>query len=220
MINDIPKQIIDISSTIVDYARMKINKPFNPNIVFILADHLNFCIKRYEKNININLPITYDIQHLFEKEYRIGEYGLKLIQKELKIYLPKEEAAYIAMHLVNAQEQKNNTFDDTDEDLIDAVTKIIENESKIKIDKNNFSYSRFVSHMYYLLKRGRSKHLIVSSNMETYELIRKEYPQTFQCSEKVSSYLNKKLNIVLSDEEKLYLMLHINRLCTREDCNQ
>lgn len=220
MIHDIPKEIIDISSRIIDRARDEIDRPLNPNIVFILADHLNFSIKRKNKNMNIKLPIVYDIQHIFEKEYRIGEYGVRLIRDKLKIYLPKEEAAYIALHLINAQEQSEPAAGDTDEDMIDAVIDIIEKEHGLKIDKSNFNYSRFVSHMHYLLKRGRSRHLIVATNTEVYDLMRKEYPQTFLCGEKVSVYLNNKLKISLSKEEKSYLMLHINRLCTREDCDQ
>lgn len=220
MIYDIPKDIIDISSRVIDRAREVIDKPLNPNIVFILADHLHFSITRYHKNMNVKLPILYDIQHIFEREYRVGEYGLKLIRDKLKIYLPKEEAAYIALHLINAQEQEEAGADDTDEDMIDNVIGIIEREHGLKIDKNNFNYSRFVSHMHYLLKRGRSKHLIVATNSEVYDLMQKEYPQTFLCGEKVSAYLSSKLKITLSKEEKSYLMLHINRLCTREDCDQ
>lgn len=157
MIHDIPKEIIDISSRIIDRARDEIDRPLNPNIVFILADHLNFSIKRKNKNMNIKLPIVYDIQHIFEKEYRIGEYGVRLIRDKLKIYLPKEEAAYIALHLINAQEQSEPAAGDTDEDMIDAVIDIIEKEHGLKIDKSNFNYSRFVSHMHYLLKRGEEQ---------------------------------------------------------------
>lgn len=220
MIRDIPKEITDIASRIIDRARDLTGKPLNPNIVFILADHLNFSIKRQGKNMNIKLPILYDIQHMYELEYGIGEYGLRLIREKMKIYLPKEEAGYIALHLINAQEHSEAAAEDSDEDMIDDVIEIIEKEHELKIDKNNFNYSRFVSHMHYLLKRGRSKHLIVATNTEVYDLMCTEYPQTFICGEKVSVYLNKKLKINLSKEEKSYLMLHINRLCTREDCDQ
>ena len=30
----------------------------------------------------------------------------------------------------------------------------------------------------------------------------------------------KKKNLYMNEEEKLYLMMHVNRLCTREDCNR
>ncbi|MEF2609168.1 MAG: PRD domain-containing protein [Faecalicoccus sp.] len=48
----------------------------------------------------------------------------------------------------------------------------------------------------------------------------KNYKKSYECSEKIAIYLRDKLKILLNEEEKLYLMLHINRLCTREDCDQ
>lgn len=220
MINEIPEEIIDISNRIVDKARMVIDNPISSNIVFTLADHINFSIQRYKKKMNIKLPIVYDIQHLFENEMSIGEYGLKLIHKELNIYLPKEEAAYIALHIINAEEQDRNKKVNQDEEIIDKITDIIEKEYDIKINKDNFNYSRFVSHMHYLLKRGKTKHLIYSDNNTIYDKLKNDYQKTYDCVKKVSEYLNRILKIELTDEEKLYLMLHINRLCTREDCNQ
>ena len=220
MINEIPEEIIDISNRIIDKARMVIDNPISSNIVFTLADHINFSIQRYKKKMNIKLPIVYDIQHLFENEMRIGEYGLKLIHKELNIYLPKEEAAYIALHIINAEEQDRNKKVNQDEEIIDKITDIIEKEYDIKINKDNFNYSRFVSHMHYLLKRGKTKHLIYSDNNTIYDKLKNDYQKTYDCVKKVSEYLHRILKIELTDEEKLYLMLHINRLCTREDCNQ
>ena len=220
MINEIPEEIIDISNRIVDKARMVIDNPISSNIVFTLADHINFSIQRYKKKMNIKLPIVYDIQHLFENEMSIGEYGLMLIHKELNIYLPKEEAAYIALHIINAEEQDRNKKVNQDEEIIDKITDIIEREYDIKINKDNFNYSRFVSHMHYLLKRGKTKHLIYSDNNTIYDKLKNDYQKTYDCVKKVSEYLHRILKIELTDEEKLYLMLHINRLCTREDCNQ
>ena len=220
MINEIPEEIIDISNRIIDKARMVIDNAISSNIVFTLADHINFSIQRYKKKMNIKLPIVYDIQHLFENEMRIGEYGLKLIHKELNIYLPKEEAAYIALHIINAEEQDRNKKVNQDDEIIDKITAIIEKEYDIKINKDNFNYSRFVSHMHYLLKRGKTKHLIYSDNNTIYDKLKNDYQNTYDCVKKVSEYLKGILKIELTDEEKLYLMLHINRLCTREDCNQ
>ena len=220
MIKEIPEEVIDISSKIIDKARMMIDNPISSNIVFTLADHIHFCIQRYKKNMNIKLPIVYDIRHLFEKEINVGEYGLELIRKQLNIYLPDEEAAYIALHIINAEEQDKSKIVDKDDEVIEEITSIIEKEYKLEIDKDNFNYSRFVSHMHYLLKRGKTKHLIYSDNSTIYRKLKEDYHKTYDCVKIVSEYLNERLMIKLTDEEKLYLMLHINRLCTREDCNQ
>ncbi len=103
MINDIPEDILDISDKIINYARIKLENPVSSNIVITLADHINFAIQRYKENMNIKLPIVHDIEYLFDTEMEIGEYALTLIRKTLKVFLPKEEAAYIALHIINAE---------------------------------------------------------------------------------------------------------------------
>lgn len=219
MINDLPSEIIEVSSEIINYARNMIDNLTSSNIVFSLADHINFAITRTKKNIKINLPILYDVEQLFEKEYKVGEYGLKLIRDKLHVYIPKEEAAYIALHIINAEEQLDNiTIDDSK--IIEDITNIVEKDFNFKIDKKTINYSRFVSHIQYLLKRGKSKHLIKSDNDKLYKTVIKEYPITYNCTIKIKDYLLNSLNLELTDEELLYLILHINRLCNREDCNQ
>lgn len=218
MINDIPDDIFYIATCIIDKARNIIENPLSSNIIFTLADHIHFTIERHQKNMSIKLPIIHDIRHLFEKEYQIGQYGVKLIKNKMGILLPKEEAAYIALHIINAEEKlRNQNIDDV---IVEKITAIIEKDYNILIDKNNFNYSRFVSHIYYLLKRGKSKHLIQTDNDTLYETTKDNYQKAYECSEKINNYFIKQLDLELTNEEKLYLMLHINRLCTREECNQ
>ena len=219
MISNLPEDIIEISSKIVDYAREKIENPISSNIVFTLADHINFCIERYQKGLNLNLPILYDVKHLFEKEMDVGMYGLKLIRERRKQFLPNDEAAYIALHLINAEEKEKN-IESANDKAVEDITKIVEENYDIRVDRDDFNYSRFVSHIHYLLKRGKNKALVESSNDQLFQTMKRDYEKTYRCSEEVARYLKNNLAIELNDEEKLYLMLHINRLCTREDCNQ
>ena len=221
MISDIPEEILDISDEMISYARRKLDNPVSSNIVITLADHINSAIQRYKENMNIKLPIVHDIQYLFETEMEIGEYALKLIKKKLKVFVPKEEAAYIALHIINAESMnKNKKQEKLDEEVIDDICDIIEKDFQIKVDKIGFNYSRFVSHMHYLLKRGKKNEMVKSENQKLYESLINTYPKTYECIQHVRKYLKDQMNWDLSDEECIYLMLHINRLCAREDCYQ
>lgn len=220
MINEIPEDIIKISDKIVLYARTLLENNISSNLVFTLADHINFCIQRYKKNLIINLPITSDIEQLFEEEIKIGKYGVDLIRKKYNILLPKEEVASIAIHIINAEEKEKNSVSVESDELINEITIIIEDSFKTRINRDDFNYSRFVSHMHYLLKRLKEKRLIDTKNKKIYETLIESYKETYECTEKISEYLSGKMKIDLNDEEKLYLMLHVNRLCIREDCYQ
>lgn len=220
LISGIPQNVLEISSKIVLMAKNSIDSLISSNVVFTLADHIDFAIKRHRKNMKITLPIVNDVEQLFDKEYKVGLYALKLIREKLNVFLPKEEAAFIALHIINAEEVSSNHEAITDEAIIGGIVKIVEDEFAVNIDKSGANYSRFLSHLHYLLKRGRSKHLISSDNSMLFTTVKNDYPVTYACAKKICSYLLKALSLELTDEEILYLMLHINRLCTREDCNQ
>lgn len=74
--------------------------------------------------------------------------------------------------------------------------------------------------MQYLLKRQEKYITINSDNEKMFEMMKKEYQQTFECVLKIKRYIEEKLGWNPSNEELLYLMLHVNRLCSREDCNR
>lgn len=218
-INEIPENIFEISVKIVDYSKTKIKNEVNSNIVFTLADHINFAIQRYEKKINLKLPFAYDINHLYEAEMSVGEWAVKQIKKDLNINLPENESVSIALHFINAENIETGNHFVTDEtSLISNITEIVEKEFDLHINKLEFNYSRFVSHLKYLLKRKEKDIEVSSENLKLYDSMCKDFPDICICAIHINEYLNKTINLNLNKEELLYLMLHINRLCTREDC--
>lgn len=221
LLNEIPENIFDVTMRIVEYARSKITCELSPNILFTLADHINFAIERYKKNIMIKSPLFYDIENLYEIEVDVARQAVKLIQSELEVRLPEGEVTSIALNLINAEEQSgySNTDYDSDE-VIDDITKIIEEKFNLKINRKNFNYSRFATHLQYLLKRKESNTPVSSENKKMFETMKKEFPQTYMCVINILDYFRDKIQWNPNDEELLYMMLHINRLCTREDCNQ
>jgi len=219
-LKDIPEEMFRLSSKIVDEARNKINYEINSNFIFTLADHINFAIERFKKKIPIKTPFSYDIQHLYTTEVNLGKMALELIHKEVNVLLPKEEVYNIALHFINAKvnEKVSNSINNFEEVLID-ITKIIEEDFSLEINKESFNFSRFVTHIQYLLKRGEKNIDLDSGNNKLLDSISKEFPTTYNCALKIKGHLNKKLSMSINDEEIIYLMLHLNRLYAREDLN-
>ena len=220
LLNEISEDVFALSIKITDQAKMRIMNEINSNIVFTLADHINFAIDRYKKNIDIKMPFVYDIQYLYENEMYIGEFAVKLTNKKMNVHLSKDEAVSIALHFINAENMQRNETDEVNEkQIINDLTNMIEEDFAIHIDKEGFNYSRFVSHLQYLLKRREEDTAIASENKKMYDYMREAYENTFHCVLHIREYLIEALAWTLSEEELLYLMLHINRLCSREDCN-
>lgn len=220
LLNEIPDDVFEISAKIIEFAKAKIQQPLNPNLIFTLADHIHFSIQRYEKKIYIQMPITNDIRYLCEAEMEVGEAAIAFINQIKHINLGIDEAASIAIHFLNAEENEHPTKQDMNEDVISDITSIIEEDFQLSIHKKDFNYSRFVSHMHYLCKRKNAQFEISSENKKIFDSLCRECKTTYVCALHISEYMEGVLHWHLGEEELLYLMLHINRLCAREDCNQ
>ncbi len=70
----------------------------------------------------------------------------------------------------------------------------------------------------YLLKRQRDKTAIISTNHQLFDQTRQAFPAVYQCALAIRKTLEENQKMIISDEELLYLMLHINRMIDREDC--
>lgn len=215
MIKEIPIEIIALSGKIIDRFTDEVECALSPNIVFTLADHICFGIERNKKNINMTSPILNDVKYLHEKEYSVGLYALDLIEKELHEALPIEEAALIALHIV-ISEQPSADKDVSNDVIFSDIINLIESKCDFKINTNSFYYSRFASHLNHFLNRIKYKQILKSKNEKIFESAKIEYTQAFDCVEAIADYFATTLQVVLSNEEKLYLILHINKLCNRE----
>lgn len=219
MIQNIPEEMLEIATQVIDYARSKVEYLLNSNVVFTLADHLSFAKQRYEQNMILPMPIYYDVKTLYEKEYEIGKYAVACVDERCKIHLPREEITSVALHIINAAaigDQAKTT--QGNQVFIDEIKKMIEVHFALSISEDDFNYSRFVSHVQYLLMRGKQGKSISSENFKLYASLKENFPKVHACALKINAYLYEVEKLTFDEEEILYLMLHINRLCVREDC--
>lgn len=220
LLNRLPADVLETATAIVDLANETTGHQFRENVVFTLADHIDFCIQRQKEHIQFKLPLFYEVRQLYPEESKLGEKALQIIRQRLGVELPREEGAAIALHFVNyqAQEARDDTVDYGA--IIEEATRTVEKELHVSIDKDGFNYYRFVTHMHYLMKRTQSDQMIVSQNQDIFDSLCQEFPDIYRCACKIGADMEKSLHQKLTDEEILYLMLHINRLCAREDCDQ
>ncbi len=217
LLDELPEEVMDVTMEIVDKGSSYLGMHLNRVFLFSLCDHINFAIQNAKKGLVISNPMVNEIQHMYEKEMLLGKWAIKQIERKLSVKLPSGEAGNIALHFINAElsAKKEQDKDDMTR-FVDDITEIIESEMNIIVDRNSFSYSRFVTHLKYLLKRFHKKEEFVSDNAKMYEQVLEEFPELGKAIEKIKQYIIVQLNIDPSKEELLYLMIHMNRLCAKE----
>lgn len=219
MLETLDENILEVAVKTVDLAKENLDYIYSSNIVFTLADHLQFAVQREKENMEVLLPNVHDFQHLYPMEFQIGEYAVSQIKEKCEVALNQAEVGGVALHLVNAAgNSSGNTEQKDKKQLIEEVTHLIEQHYDLTINQQSINYARFISHIQYLLIRSELGENFSSENIEMYQVIQKQYPKAYQCALKVVHHIGKRVNHTFKEEEIFYIMLHINRLCTREGC--
>ncbi len=215
LLKEFPEDVMDVTFEIVEKGSTYLGMEFNRAFVFALCDHINFAIENFKKGLVISNPMLNELRHLYEKEMLLGDWAVRHIERRLSIKLPRSEAGNIGLHFANAQRHiKQRPEKDDTERFVEDITEIIESEMNIIIDRNEFNYSRFVTHLKFLLKRSNKIDESQAEMDEMYDSIK--LAQFEPLMEKIKYYITDVLHIEPGKEELLYLMLHINRLCARE----
>ena len=138
LVNDIPAKYLEVAENIIKYAENKLGTKLNENIYLTLTDHISFAISRAEKNLEIKNAMFWDIKRLHKVEFEIGIHALKIIEENLNFELPEDEAASIAMHILNGE------LDQEMPEIVDMI-KLIEEMGighyPVCIAKTQYSFS-------------------------------------------------------------------------------
>ena len=210
----LPLEHIQISDEIISYGKKVLNKPLNHNIYITLTDHINFAVERHRQNMMFPNPLLREVRSFYREEYLIGEYALALIKKKLGIDFPVDEAASIALHLVNAE--YNTAMRDTINitRLIEQVVGIVSEYFNFTPDESSLHYERFVTHLKFLAQRIYSGELLNSELPEFAAMIEMLYPEEYICSQKIQYFIQETYGHRVTDEEAAYLAVHIKRMRT------
>lgn len=215
MVRAVPDEIIDSALEIIELAKSVLECELNPNVVLTLADHLQFAVERMNDGCVIENPLSDTVEYVYPVEYDLGVRSLSILEKKTGISMPLAEACSIAMHLVNS-ERLDGRVDDMDEVMrtlssIDEVTNIVEREIGITVDRASYNYARFTTHLRYLIKRLKADAVASSSNSDLFTRIAHDFPDVCACADSIASYLEERFGRACSEEERLYLMMYINR---------
>lgn len=212
LIENMPLEHIQVSNDIITYAGEVLKSKLNPNIYITLTDHISFAIERFRQGLLFNNPLLWDVQSLYRQEYLIGEYAVALIDKRIGIRLPEDEAASIALHIVNAEYNAamNETMNITR--ILPNILQIVKDEFSIKVDTQSLHHERFVTHLKFLAQRIMKREQLNDVDAEFCEMVKNKYKKEYECTEKVADYLKENFKDTISGDEMVMLTINIRRL--------
>ena len=215
LLENLPMEHVQISAEIIGYAKEVLNRPINPNVYITLTDHINFALERYKQKMMFSNPLIREVRSFYHAEYLIGEYAIAMIERDLGVKLPVDEAASIALHIVNAEYDApmGDTIKITN--LIQQVLEVVREYFSIELDEQSLSYERFITHLRFLAQRVFTGEHMNLDNLEFQEVIDRLYPEEYACSQKIQALIKLQYRHQVTEEEVAYLALHIKRIRTK-----
>lgn len=214
LLKDVPLEYLELSSEIINMAKLEFAKKFKDNVIITLSDHLYVAIKRCREGMTISNPLLWDIKNFYEIEYDIGLRALELIKNKFHIQLPNDEAEFIALHIVNVELDEDNM------DHIFQVTKVIQEIMTIvkyhfhaEFDTSNVYYYRFITHLkFFALRLLKDNQFNEDEENELLDVVKDKYCTSYECVLKIKDFLEKKYNYTLQEDEIVYLTIHVHRV--------
>ena len=213
-LKDIPIEYLEFTEQMIHYAQNELDTKFNDNLYLSLMDHIYFTIKRYHENMLIQNRLLFETKLMYPEEFRVGNEIVQKMNKMFNVDLPEDEAAFIALHFVNANLGTDNPSSKTQDKIVQDMLTIIKNYFKLSINSDTLQYVRLVTHLKFFAQRITQKKMQATSggDVQLFSVVKERYSISYECVQRISQYLQIEYGYNISDEEKLYLTIHIERI--------
>ena len=187
------------------------------SILFPMADHIAFAVKRIQNNEQISNPLTSDIQALFHMEYKTAECLRPILRERLLAEIDEHEIGYVALHIHSAIVDENVALSMQIAGTVRECIELVEQETKTTIDVMSLSYNRLMNHVRYMVARA-IKGEKLKLDMNDYMSVK--FPDEFRMAATVCGHLGTYLKKPLDDVEIGYLAMHIQRVSSEQGENE
>lgn len=94
IVKSIAPEFLELTNAVLGEAEKVFGK-IDRMVLFPLADHIAFAVKRIQNHEQISNPLTEDIRVLFHMEFKVAESIRPLLKKQFQIDIEDDEIGYV-----------------------------------------------------------------------------------------------------------------------------
>ena len=199
---------LEFANEVLNQAEQEFGK-VDRTILFTMADHLDFAIRRIQNGEQISNPLTDDIRVMFYKEYKVASCIQELLKEKMQIEIDEHEIGYIALHVHAAIVDENVSQAMEIARTVRECISLVEKETGNSIDVMSLGYNRLMNHVRYMVARAIHGEKL---KMNLNEYMSVKFPEPFMSAERICRQMEKSLKIPSPDIEIGYLAMHLERM--------
>lgn len=205
--------LLELCGGIIDQANQVLSHPLNESIYLTLTDHIQFALSRARKNMSFPNPLATEVRVFYPAEMTVGRYALEQIQLHFGIALPEDEAANIALHIVNAEFSGSMNATMRSTQALRPIVEILEGWPELKLNRQHLNYDELIVHLKFMAMQAFTGSGKDWAEPEALSIAKAYFPQACACADRISSFLEQQSGNPVSVTEKAYLALCIHRAC-------
>lgn len=214
LLKDVPLDFITVTYEVIDSLVKKYDYPVQNYIYVTLTDHIYCAYKMVKKHTYQSSKLP-DISKQYSIEYEMARDALNIFRKKILDEFPDDEVSRIALHLINAkgeEVQSTDIKDDSTKILINEIQYYLKSIGIIREKNNSNFYDRLMIHLTYFINALDRKDKGNNSILSLEKQIIEEYPKAYIIGSDIYQIIKEKSGYELFKGEKLYIVLHIQRL--------
>ena len=212
LLASLPLEHIRLANDIISYARESLKIRLNQNVYLTLTDHISFVIDRYRAGMNFDNILADEVRLFYPLEYSVGRYALEMIEERTGCRLVEDEAASIALHIINGETNLVMGAAFRMIKMMREMMEIIERHITIP-EGRNYPKERLASDLKQLANRLVSEEPMSGRKDDVlYSFVQDHYKEEYQIINGINEYIEGAYQCSMTEEEKIYLALNIKRM--------
>ena len=199
---------LEFANEVLNQAEQEFGK-VDRTILFTMADHLDFAIRRIQNGEQISNPLTDDIRVMFYKEYKVASCIQEFLKEKMQIEIDEHEIGYIALHVHAAIVDENVSQAMEIARTVRECISLVEKETGNSVDVMSLGYNRLMNHVRYMVARAIHGEKL---KMNLNEYMSVKFPEPFMSAERICRQMEKSLKLPIPDIEIGYLAMHLERM--------
>ena len=215
LLKEIPAEYMTFTNNMVEHIKETYPTQLNESLLVTLSDHIAFAIERKKNGIEFTNPLTDSIAEYYPRELELGEYCIRQMKELLGIEMTRDEAGFIAMHIINARLdiKISDVYEITK--MINGCVEIAEYYYNKKFDRNDAAYERFSVHLKFLAQRlfeNKPLPQALSNDAVFVNAIKKTCSEHYKCAVCIQEYILKTYQKDINEDELLTLAIQLKKI--------
>lgn len=212
LLADVPPEFLEVSTEIIEMAEQRIGRRLSENVYITLTDHISFAVERLKSGVEYPNHLLWEITNFYPAEFAVGLQAVETIAERLGYTLPRDEAGFIALHIVNAEIDGKMADMVRITQMIRKIVSAVQDYYGVALDEQSLDYGRFLTHLKFLGQRITQNRYAPADDSEFQNMIVRRYQHDYRCAERIRAELEEAFAIQLPPEEMTFLTIHLHRL--------